>query len=315
MKRTIFAVILLFSLLLTGCGSGVPAETILSPTTVTFIDDLGRTVTVDRPRRVACLLGSFAQVWTISGGEVIAAADDAWDDFALDLPADAVNLGNTKELSLEKLLAAEPDFIIASSNTRQNLEWQDTLESAEISTAYFDVANFADYLRMLKICTDITGRPDLYEENGLAVQAQINAVLAQSQQRVSENGAPTVLFMRASASSIRAKNSQGSVLGEMLAALGCVNIADSDDSLLENLSLEHILEADPDFIFFVQSGDDTEGTQANIDRFMAENPAWASLTAVQEGRVYLMDKRLFNLKPNHRWGDAYQQLEDILANG
>lgn len=315
MKRTIFSLILLFSLLLTGCGSGVPAETILSPTTVTFIDDLGRTVTVDRPRRVACLLGSFAQVWTISGGEVIAAADDAWDDFALDLPADAVNLGNTKELSLEKLLAAEPDFIIASSNTRQNLEWQDTLESAEISTAYFDVANFADYLRMLKICTDITGRPDLYEENGLAVQAQINAVLAQSQQRVSENGAPTVLFMRASASSIRAKNSQGSVLGEMLAALGCVNIADSDDSLLENLSLEHILEADPDFIFFVQSGDDTEGTQANIDRFMAENPAWASLTAVQEGRVYLMDKRLFNLKPNHRWGDAYQQLEDILANG
>lgn len=315
MKRTIFSLILLFSLLLTGCGSGVPAETILSPTTVTFIDDLGRTVTVDRPRRVACLLGSFAQVWTISGGEVIAAADDAWDDFALDLPADAVNLGNTKELSLEKLLAAEPDFIIASSNTRQNLEWQDTLESAEISTAYFDVANFADYLRMLKICTDITGRPDLYEENGLAVQAQIYAVLAQSQQRVSENGAPTVLFMRASASSIRAKNSQGSVLGEMLAALGCVNIADSDDSLLENLSLEHILEADPDFIFFVQSGDDTEGTQANIDRFMAENPAWASLTAVQEGRVYLMDKRLFNLKPNHRWGDAYQQLEDILANG
>lgn len=315
MKRTIFSLILLFSLLLTGCASGVPAETILSPTAVTFIDDLGRTVTVDRPRRVACLLGSFAQVWTISGGEVIAAADDAWDDFALDLPADAVNLGNTKELSLEKLLAAEPDFIIASSNTRQNLEWQDTLESAGISTAYFDVANFADYLRMLKICTDITGRPDLYEENGLAVQAQINAVLAQSQQRVAENGAPTVLFMRASASSIRAKNSQGSVLGEMLAALGCVNIADSDDSLLENLSLEHILEADPDFIFFVQSGDDTEGTQANIDRFMAENPAWASLTAVQEGRVYLMDKRLFNLKPNHRWGEAYQQLEDILANG
>ena len=301
MKRTIFSLILLFSLLLTGCASGVPAETILSPTTVTFIDDLGRTVTVDRPRRVACLLGSFAQVWTISGGEVIAAADDAWDDFALDLPADAVNLGNTKELSLEKLLAAEPDFIIASSNTRQNLEWQDTLESAGISTAYFDVANFADYLRMLKICTDITGRPDLYEENGLAVQAQINAVLAQSQQRVAENGAPTVLFMRASASSIRAKNSQGSVLGEMLAALGCVNIADSDDSLLENLSVESVIWQNP--------------YRANIDRFMAENPAWASLTAVQEGRVYLMDKRLFNLKPNHRWGEAYQQLEDILANG
>ena len=46
--------------------------------------------------------------------------------------------------------------------------------------------------------------------------------------------------------SCKVKNSENSVLGEMLAALGCVNIADSDASLLEELSMEAILAADPE---------------------------------------------------------------------
>ena len=168
---------------------------------------------------------------------------------------------------------------------------------------------------MLKICIQITGREDLYQTYGLDVQQQIDAVLEQSRLRLENSSAPTVLSLRASASSIRAKNSQDNVLGEMLLALGCVNIADSDDSLLENLSMEHILQADPDFIFIVPLGDDAEGTQANLEQFLAENPAWAQLSAVKNNRVYQMDKSLFGFKPNHRWGEAYEQVEEILQNG
>ena len=275
----------------------------------TFTDDLGRTVTVDSPERVACLLGSFADVWYLAGGELVAAADDAWEDFDLPLPEDAVNLGHTKELSLEALFASEPDFVIASANTDVDVQWRETLEAAGIPTAYFDVSDFDDYLRMLKICTDITGRADLYEKNGLAVQSQIDEAVEKAGER---GTSPKVLYLRSSASSIRAKNSTGSVLGEMLAALGCVNIADSDATLLENLSMEHILMEDPDFIFFVQLGDDTEGTRANIEQFFAENPAWSTLTAVREGRVFYLDKTLYNMKPNARWGEAYLALEEIL---
>ena len=35
-------------------------------------------------------------------------------------------------------------------------------------------------------------------------------------------------------------------------------------------------------------------------------------TAVREGRVHVMDGSLFNLKPNSRWGEAYEQLAEIL---
>lgn len=307
MKYRVLA-LLLALLLLSGCAG---AGENVGEHAYTFTDDLGREVTVDDPERVAALLGSYAQIWMLAGGDVCATADDAWDDLNLDLPENTVNLGNTKQLSLELLLASQPDFILASTNTRQNMEWRETLESTGVSVAYFDVSDFDDYLRLLKLCTDITGRADLYEKNGLEVQAQIEAVLA----RREGEPAPTVLCMRASASSIAVKNSRDNVLGEMLHSLGCINIADSNDALLEDLSMEYILQADPDLIFIVQRGDDAAGMRQYVAQNLENDPAWSKLTAVQEGNVYFMDKNLYNLKPNHRWGEAYEKLEEILRNG
>lgn len=101
----------------------------------------------------------------------------------------------------------------------------------------------------------------------------------------------------------------------MLKELGCINIADSDASLLENVSVEHILQEDPDFIFFVEVGDDTDAIKKHVDQFINDNPVWQELTAVKEGRVYNLDKTLYNLKPNDRWGEAYEKLNELLSEG
>lgn len=281
----------------------------------TFTDDLGREVTVAHPQRVAALLGSYADIWYLAGGTVCAAPDDAWEDFELPLTEDVINLGMTKELSLEKLFESEPDLILASSLTKDHVDWLETLEAAGIPTAYFEVSVFEDYLRMLDICTQITGREELYEQHGLLVEKEIKEVIASSQKRLEAAGeAPTVLSLRASSTFIRAKNSKENVLGEMLKSLGCVNIADYEEALLENLSMEHIIEQDPDYIFFVQQGDNEEGTKANIENFIADHPAWSGLSAVKNGKVYLLEKELYGLKPNERWSEAYRHLEGILAN-
>lgn len=280
---------------------------------VTFTDALDREVTVPKnPERAAALLGSFAEVWTLAGGELAAAPDDAWVDLDLNLSDDVQNLGKVNQLSMETLLSAEPDFIIASSSVRVDLEWLDTIEKTDIPIAYFDVSDFEDYLALLKICTDITGREDLYQKNGLDVKSAVDVVIEKSRERVAEKGAPKVLSMRASASFVRAKSSRGNVLGKMLNTLGCENIADGNDAFLEKISIEHIIESAPDFIFVVQSGDDTKGAREKLDQFIADNPAWEGLTAVKEERVFFLDKRLYNLKPNALWGEAYEKLEEML---
>ena len=308
MKKTI--ALLLTLCLLSGCAAR-PAEP-QQGSDHTITDDLGRSVTVGESPRTAALLGSFAQIWMLAGGEVCATADDAWNDLVLQLEEDTVNLGSIRELSLELLLSAKPDFILASANTRQHLQWKETLEATGIPVAYFNVSDFEDYLRMLEICTAITDRMDVYVTRGLSLQRQIDECIA----RAAERGtSPRVLYLRASATSIRAKNSRGSVLGEMLADLGCINIADTDDTLLENLSVEHILMQDPEFIFIVRLGDDEDAAREHVNQFFRDNPALESLTAVKNNRVIFLDKRMYNMKPNNLWAQAYLYLEDILLEG
>lgn len=189
----------------------------------TFTDDLGREVTVKSADRVATLIGSFTDVWMLAGGNVVAAANDSWESLGLDLDESVVNLGSILEPDVEQLIAAEPDFVIASANTDADVAMEETLTQAGITVAYFDVANFEDYLNMLSICTQITGRDDLYQKNGLDVQKEVEEM----KQRA-DGSNPTVLFLRAASSNVKAKGSDGNVCGEMLADLGCVNIADSD---------------------------------------------------------------------------------------
>ena len=127
-----------------------------------------------------------------------------------------------------------------------------------------------------------------------------------------DGSAPTVLVIRATGVSCKVKGSEGNVLGEMLAGLGCVNVADSDAALLEDLSLEAIIKAEPDYIFAVLQGSDPTDAMATLESTLLTNPAWSQLKAVQDGRFYTLEHELYNLKPNARWGEAYEKLADIL---
>ena len=72
----------------------------------------------------------------------------------------------------------------------------------------------------------------------------------------------------------------------MLNDLGCINIADSDKTLLENLSVESIIRQEPYRIFAVSMGDDI-AAQKNLSKTMEENPAWGKLDAVAQNRLPL----------------------------
>lgn len=308
MKKSILFLLLL-CLLLPACSMEQPT---VSDNGIIFTDALGREVTVDRPQRVAALLGSFADVWCLSGGTLCASAEDGWEDFGLPLEG-AMNIGGAHSPNLELLLAANPDFVLASASTASHLAMQDTLEALGIPVAYFDVDHFQDYLHMLDICTDITGRKDLYLQNGLQIQAQIQAV----KERYAADSIPEaqrkVLLIRAAASVVKAKGSTGTILGEMLSDMGCINIADSDRTLLEDLSVEAVIHQQPYHIFVVTMGSDPAAVQASMEAMLQSHPAWSSLEAVRCGRVHYMDKTLFNLKPNDNWARSYEILYETLT--
>ena len=294
MKIVIMSIGALLCLTLSGCCGGEHADLVV----------------VNNSDRDACSI-----VLEYSGStETVQAADGSTllkpgQTYGLELEEEVVNIGSPMKPNVELVLGSEPDLIIASSLSPSNLELKETFDNAGIPAAYFDVSSFQDYLDLLELCTRLTGRPENYETYGAAVQAQVDGAV---DRRSVYSFAPTVLTIQVSGSSVKVKNSRDNVLGPILADLGCVNIADRDGSLLEDLSLETILQADPDFIFAVYHGTDEEAARANLEESLLSNPAWASLGAVEGERFHILDRRMYSLKPNALWGDAYEQLADIL---
>lgn len=299
MKRIIYFLFILA--LLTGCAASPVQEG-----GITFTDDLGYPVCLDSWDRVVSLYGSFAETWLLAGGSLVGTTQDAITERKLSLGEDVAVVGTVKEPNLETILAVAPDFVILSADTANQLKLHDALTQAGIAHAYYRVDTFDQYLAMLEQFCGLTGRADLYEENGLAVQTRIEQILSS----VSDKPAADVLLLRCYSTGVKAKGTDN-LTGFMLRDLGADNLADRQDSLLENLSLEAIVAADPDRIFITTMGDETAALAYFHDHWET-NPAWAGLSAVQNGRVTVLPKELFHYKPNKNWGESYAYLAGIL---
>lgn len=273
---------------------------------LTFTDALGYTVKLASWERVVSLYGSFAECWMLAGGELVGTTEDAVTERGLALGEGTSIVGSVKEPNLEAIIAASPDFVILSADTANQVKFHDALTQAGIPHAYYRVDAFSDYLAMLQQFCEMTGRPDLYETNGLAVQAQIDRVL----ETVRGQDAPSVLLLRAYSTGVKAKGADN-LTGIILRDLGTQNIADVQDSLLENLTLEAIVAADPEYIFVTVMGSD-DAALAYLAETWQANPAWEGLRAVKNDCFVVLPKHLFHYKPNADWGESYEYLAKIL---
>ena len=309
-SRRLTALLCILILLFTvGCSTGEAEDADYLQIT----DALQREVRIKRsPERVAALIGSFADVWMLSGGTLCAAAEDAWDDFDLELDG-AVNIGGAHTPSLELLCSSDPELVLASASTASNVALCEPLENMGITVVYFDVDNFEDYLRMLRVCTSITGREDLYEQNGIRIKERIDAIKEEFLKAALTEEQRRVLVLRVSSNSVKAKGSRSTILGEMLSDIGCINIADSSESLLESLSVESVIALSPYRVFVVTMGSEA-ASEDNLRREILESSAWQSVKAIKEGRLHLMDRAYFNLKPNARWADSYEKICSIMLD-
>ncbi|MDD3346739.1 ABC transporter substrate-binding protein [Oscillibacter sp.] len=300
-------IIFLSLLLLSGCGTPAAPEVPEAPEAVTaFTDALGYSVSLSSWDRVVSLYGSFAEVWTLAGGKLVGTTSDALEERGLDVGPDAVVVGSVKEPNLEEILAADPDFVILAADIAAQVDLHDALTQAGIPHAYYRTDTFAEYLSMLGQFCSLTGRDDLYEQNGLSVQRQIDRVL----DAVQDQPRPSALLIRAYTTGAKAKGDDN-LAGVILRDLGGDNLVSRHESLLEDISLEEVIAADPDFILVATMGNQ-DAAMAYMSKTFESNPAWAGLSAVQNGRYVLLPQELFHYKPNARWGESYAYLAKIL---
>lgn len=304
MSRRILAVMLALCLLVSGCTAVK-----LGPSAgITVTDSLGREVTVvPSPAKVVTLSHSLADLWYTSGGDLLGITQDTLEQ--RDMPFDPWEMeviGTVKSPNTEKILSMVPDLVLYSPDIAGQREAAAILEKAGIPCYAAIIDTFARYKEVLADMTALTDCPHLYEKYGTNAEEEISAMLS----LVPADEKPRVLFLRASSSSVKAK-AEGHVVCDILAAAGADNIGASEDSLLEDVSLEAVLEADPEYLFIATMGEADEAVSHLEDTFFS-SPVWGQLTAVRDAHVYILPEDLFHHKPNTQWSYAYVHILELL---
>lgn len=305
-KRCKALALLLTLLLLLPTASACTPRDAYGKDGYTFTDSAGNTVTLpQRPERVAVLFSSFADLWISAGGTVAMTVGESVERGLVPEDVTVLAEGAGKAPDAEVVIAAAPDLVLFSADVEGHATCAELLRLAGIPVAELRVESFDDYLTVLKICTDINGRPDLYESVGLAQKARIDEMIEKK-----PLAGKRILFARATAKTVKAKNSADNFAATMLSELGAENIADSAPLLLDGLSVETVLAQDPDYLIFTAMGSEA-AARAAVDRLLA-GEVWGSLSAVQKGRYGFLPKEAFHYKPNARWADAYAYLIELL---
>lgn len=280
----------------------------------TFTDSLGKSVTLtEKPTNVAVLFSSFAEIWTLAGGQIAVTVGDSVDRGFVSENVVLVDDGSGHTtINTEILVSQMPDLVICTTDYTVQKETDEYLTSIGIASAAFRVESFDDYLKVLKIFTDINGSGDIYEKHGTDLKNSIDSLLSRVEEFTKDKKQPDILFVRAgsSAKSTKAKNSNDNFACKMLSELCTHNIADDASILLDGLSLEEIIIRDPEYIFITSMGDEAASRAYISDLF--SKAGWNDLSAVKNGKVVFLDKNMFHYKPNSRWYEAYRYLTETL---
>ena len=253
--------------------------------------------------RVVALSRSLGELWLLAGGKLVGVTEDGLN--LEGVTAETASVGRILAPSTEAIIALNPDLVLIAPDISAQREVQETLTAAGIRCQAVDINKFSDYAAAMKQYTEATGRSDLYESNVSAVEKKIEKIKAELPEEIHGK---TFLVIRASAAKTRVLKSDHFVVA-MLEDLGLTNAA--PESLLEQLSMEGMVEANPDYLFVVLQGDTAEA-EAAFQELISDQPAYQELKAVNTAQVYTLPKEFFQYKPNARWDEAYVLLSEYL---
>lgn len=259
---------------------------------VTVTDALGD-VTLPAPaQRVVALEWTYVEDVLALGVQPVGVADvegyNAWVNIPPQLDADVTDVGLRQEPSLESIAALEPDLILGPLFRLETI--RDTLNSIAptlLFEPYPESGTPTQYQEMIDTQHVIAAALGKAGEGERVIEEMTNAfaIAAEALDTAGFAGAPFVLaqaFTAEGAPQIRLFIDNAMAV-EQLSQIGLVNaFSGSPDRYGYNtVGVEALVEVqDANFLYIVQDDDDIFAAQ------LQDNPVWANLQFVQEGRAY-----------------------------
>lgn len=266
-------VIMPASVLAGGCGSGSTATAEIS-----FKDDSGKTFTLDEPaKRVVSLAPSNTEIVYWLGAQDKLVGVTTYCDY----PAEAkkkTKVGDFATPNIEKIAAAEPEVILATSGMQDAVV--KSLEKLGIKVLVTDPVTIEGTMAGIRRTARVLGVEGEAGDRIEALQKRVDQVRDKAAGLEKRK-----LFFEVYNQPLTTAGG-GTLIDSMIRDAGGTNIGAAAGSQFPQYSQEQLFNENPYAYVAV------EGTQAT-PRDISGRPGYAKLTAVAEGRVFVVLDNLF----------------------
>jgi iron complex transport system substrate-binding protein len=253
------------------------------PSSVTYVDDIGRTVQINEiPQRIISLSPNNTEmVYALDLQDKLVGVT-SYDNY----PPEAKNkpvVSDFSTVDLEKIVDANPDLVLADS-----IQKNDTIPALEklgITVYTMTPNNIDGIFNEIKALGQITGKTQAADNLVSSLKTRIQAVADKTAQ-LNDSQKPRVLFVTWHDPIWTAGSD--TMIQYLINEAGGTNIA-SDLNGYATITLESVIERNPQVIVVMSS----MGAQSASLDFIKSNEQFQSTDAVKNGWVYEIDADIF----------------------
>ena len=298
---------MLVMLAFAGCGPQSATGSNDGDAFAVLTDDLGREIRLaEKPQRIVVLSASFLEPLHEVGGDVVGRPDSKTK--MPEWAKDRQSVGAVYQIDMERVLACQPDLVII--NKGMNEKFIEQLDSNGIASIVVGMKSYEDVRHGIALFSQVTGEKEKGDQLLADMEEKIQSVkkrLPQEKKRVA------ILHSTAQGLSVQL---DGSIAGSIAKGLGWENVAAGMTPMEKNpdaapYSLETLVEQNPEVLFITSMGKMDEIKQ-NMEKTIAESPAWQTIPAVRDGKIYYLPQDLFLLSPGIHYPEAYITMAKLL---
>ena len=237
-KMSVFMALVL-ALVMALCPMGAMAD---DAQPVDVVDALGRTVTIDSvPEKIVSLSPSNTEIlFALGVGDKVVGVD-TYSDYPAEAAAIENKVGTYSNPNVELIVSLEPDVVFADDNLQQDaIDQLDKLGIKVVAVAGTDYASVQDSILMVGQCVGVDGQSviDAMDADKAAAEALVPA----------DGDKPSVYFALSFGEYGDWTSGTGTFVDDIITDLSATNAAADLGEGWQSISVEKLLEADPDVI-------------------------------------------------------------------
>ncbi len=263
-----------------------------------FVDDMGRKIYLAKaPTRIVSLAPSVTEtLFAIGAGSQVVGVTQFCDFPPEAAQKPKVGYANP---NLESLVALQPDLIITPQQFLK-LDLLGKLEQLKIPVFILADRSVEDIFSHIQTLGRMLDRSTEAVALGMDLRQEIARLKARTQ------GQPPVRVLYVLNSQPLITVGPGSFIDQLIGLVGGVNVAAKSATPYPRLSMEVVLQEDPEVLVFPIGK--AEGISESEQQAWRQ---WTTLTAVKQGRLRQIPADLLN-RPGPRIGKGLELLADIL---